>query len=74
MLPAMRRTDFEEFRVTQARRAAGDRKGRVGAAWDFTSSASLRHAGWGSWWETTLVVLGIVILATILFEIAFPFL
>jgi hypothetical protein len=68
----MRRSDFEEFRVTQARRDAGEKKGRVGPAWDFTSSASLRHAGLGTWWETALVVLGVVILAAILLDIVLP--
>jgi len=65
----MRRADFEEFRASQARRAAADKKGRVGPAWDFTSSASLRHAGLGTWWETASIVLGLVILAAILLDI-----
>jgi len=67
----MRRTDFEEFRASQARRSVAEQKGRVGPAWDFTSSTSLRHAGLGTWWETASIVLGLVILAAILLDIIF---
>src|SRR5215469_9401120 len=74
MLCPMRQADFEEFRVSQALRAAEERKGRIGPAWNFTSSACLRHAGAGTWWERTAVVLGLVLLVVILLDIPLRFL
>jgi len=70
----MRRTDFEELRVSQALRSAAEKTGRARSAWNFASSACLRHAGSGSWWETAMVVAGAVILAVILLDIPLRFL
>jgi hypothetical protein len=58
----MKWTDYEEFRAGKTRRDLHEKQGRANSAWDFSSSAAIRHANLGTWLERVQIALGVICL------------